>query len=174
MTPAYSFFHWLTQTYIGREMQSNAYLFPTIEALHIMGSVALVAATSIVGLRLTGLFLTDIPVSKIVKQFLPWAWLGFGVQVVTGTLLFMSEATLAYANVIFLVKMALIVVAGIVALVFQQTVYRRVKTWDLTNPPFSAKFAGYALIVIWFAVIAAGRWLNSSVANAPALPPPPA
>lgn len=172
MTPAYSFFHWLTQTYIGSEMQSNAYLFPTVEALHIMGSVALVASTSIVGLRLAGLVLTDIPVSKIAKQFLPWAWLGFGVQVVTGTLLFMSEATQAYANVIFQVKMALIVLAGIIALVFHQTVYRRVKAWDLSNPPFSAKFAGYALIVIWFAVIAAGRWLNSSVANSPAPPPP--
>ncbi|MDE3170520.1 MAG: hypothetical protein KGL75_10280 [Acidobacteriota bacterium] len=172
MTPAYSFFHWLTQTYIGREMQGNAYLFPTVEALHIMGSVALVGATSIISLRLAGLFLTEVPISKVAKQFLPWAWLGFGFQVVTGILLFMSEATLAYDNAIFQVKMALIVFGGIVALVFQQTVYRRVKSWDVTNPPFSAKFAGYTLIVVWFAVIAAGRWLNSSVANAP-LPPPP-
>lgn len=172
MTPAYEFFHWLTQTYIGREMQGNAYLFPTVEALHIMGSVALVASTSILSLRLAGLFLTEVPVSKVSRQFLPWAWLGFVFQVITGTLLFMSEATLAYDNVIFQVKMALIVVAGIIALVFQQTVYRRVKMWDLANPPFSAKFAGYASMVVWFAVIAAGRWLNSSVANTP-MPPPP-
>jgi len=173
MTPAYSFFHWLTQTYLGKLMQGNDYLFPTVEALHIMGSVALVASTTILSLRLAGLFLTEIPVSKIAGQFLPWAWFGFACQVVTGTLLFMSEATLAYANVIFLVKMALIVVAGIIALVFHQTVYRRVKSWDLSNPPpFSAKFAGYLSIVIWFAVIAAGRWLNSSVASTPAPPPP--
>ncbi len=167
MTPAYAFFHWLTQTYIGATMQGNAYLFPTVEALHIMGSVALVASTSILSLRLAGLFLREIPVSKVASQFLPWAWLGFGCQVVTGILLFMSEATQAYANVIFQVKMALIVLAGINALVFHQTVYRRVKTWDASNPPFSAKFAGYASIVLWFAVIAAGRWLNSSIANSP-------
>ncbi len=171
MTPAYEFCHWLTQTYVGQEMQGNAYLFPTVEALHIMGSVALVASTSILSLRLSGFFLKEIPVSKIAGQFLPWAWLGFACQVITGTLLFMSEATLAYDNVIFQVKMALIVLAGINALVFQQTAYRRVKFWDLSNPPFSAKFAGYASIVIWFAVIAAGRWLNSSVANSPVLPP---
>lgn len=171
MTRAYPFFHWLTQTYVGQQMQGNAYLFPSVEALHIMGSVALVASTAILSLRLAGLFLTDVPVSKIASQFLPWAWIGFACQVVTGTLLFISEATQAYANAIFQVKMALIVLAGINALVFHQTVYRRVKTWDLSNPPFSAKFAGYASLVIWFAVIAAGRWLNSSVANSPALPP---
>jgi hypothetical protein len=62
--------------------------------------------------------------------------------------------------------------AGINALIFQQTVYKRVAAWDLSDPPRGAKFAGYASIVIWFAVIAAGRWLNSSVANSP-LPPPP-
>lgn len=171
MTPAFKFCQWLTQTYVGQEMQGNAYLFPTVEALHIMGSVALVASTSILSLRLSGLFLKEIPVSKIARQFLPWAWFGFACQLITGTLLFMSEATQAYDNVIFEVKMALIVLAGINALIFQQTVYRRVKSWDLSNPPFSAKFAGYASIVIWFAVIAAGRWLNSSVANSPVLPP---
>jgi hypothetical protein len=167
MTPAYAFFHWLTQTYIGTTMQSNAYLFPTVEALHIMGSVALVASTSILSLRLARLFLREIPVSRVASQFLPWAWLGFVCQLITGTLLFMSEATLAYANIIFQVKMALIVLAGMNALIFHQTVYRRVKTWDLSNPPFSAKFAGYVSIVIWFGVVAAGRWLNSSIANSP-------
>ena len=172
MTPAHAFFHWLTQTYIGTLMQTNDYLFPTVEALHIMGSVALVGSTLILSLRLARLFLRDIPVSKIAGQFLPWAWLGFGCQVVTGVLLFMSEATAAYANVIFQVKMGLIVLAGINALVFQGTVYRRVKTWDTSNPPFSAKLAGYVSIVTWFAVIAAGRWLNSSVANSP-MPPVP-
>jgi hypothetical protein len=171
MTPAYAFCHWLTQTYIGQEMQGNAYLFPSVEALHIMGSAALVGSTSILSLRLAGLFLTDVPVSKVAKQFLPWAWVGFAAQVITGILLFMSEATQAYDNVIFQVKMALIVLAGINALIFQQTVYRRVATWELSNPPRAAKFAGWASIVIWFAVIAAGRWLNSSVANSP-LPPP--
>ena len=172
MTPAYAFCHWLTQTYVGTLMQTNDYLFPTVEALHIMGSVALVASTSILSLRLAGLFLTEIPVSKIASQFLPWAWLGFGCQVVTGTLLFMSEATLAYDNVIFQVKMALIIVAGVNALIFHRTVYRRVETWNLSKPPFLATFSGYASIVIWFAVVAAGRWLNSSVANSP-MPIPP-
>ena len=167
MTTAYTFFHWLTQTYVGTQMQTNEYLFPTVEALHIMGSVALVASTSILSLRLAGFFLTEIPVSKIASQFLPWAWLGFVCQVVTGTLLFMSEATLAYANVVFQLKMGLIVLAGVNALIFQQTVYRRVKTWDVSNPPFGAKFAGYFSIVTWFAVVAVGRWLNSSIANSP-------
>jgi hypothetical protein len=166
MTGLYDFAHWLTQTYFGSSMRTNEYLFPSVEALHIMGTAILVASTSVLSLRLAGLFWTDAPVSKIASQFLPWAWIGFSVQVVTGTLLFMSEATLAYSNVIFIVKMSLVFLAGVNAVIFHQTVYRRVKTWDIGSvPPAGAKFVGYASLVIWFAVVAAGRWLNTSVAQ---------
>ena len=76
MTPAYAFFHWLAQTYLGKLMQGNDYLFPTVEALHIMGSVALVASTSVLSLRLAGLFLTEYPSRKSRANFcrgLGWA-----------------------------------------------------------------------------------------------------
>jgi Family of unknown function (DUF6644) len=171
MTPAYHFFDWLSQTYIGTQMRSGEYEFPTVEALHVMGSVVVVTATAILSLRLTGRFLREIPVSKIVSQTLPWAWSGFAVQVLTGLLLFMSEATLAYVNLLFQIKMALIVLAGILALVFHRTVYRWVERWDIGSPPFWAKFIGYTSIVIWFSVVAVGRWLNSSITNSPPLLP---
>jgi len=166
MSGLYDLAHWLTQTYLGSLMRTSEYMFPTVEALHIMGTAILVASTSVLSLRLAGLFWTEAPVSKIATQFLPWAWVGFVFQVVTGALLFMSEATLAYSNVIFIVKMSLVLLAGVNAVIFHQTLYRRVKTWDVSRvPPAGAKFVGYASLVIWFAVVAAGRWLNTSVAQ---------
>ncbi len=148
-------------------MRFSDYLFPSVEALHLMGTVVLVASTSILSLRLAGLFFTEVPVSKLATQFLPWAWLGFGAQVATGILLFMSEATLAYNNIIFQVKMALVLSAGINALIFYKVIFRGMSAWDSGKvPPVGAKLVGYASIVIWFAVVAAGRWLNSSVAQA--------
>lgn len=167
MSGLYDFAHWLTQTYLGSSMRTNEYLFPSVESLHIMGTAILVASTSVLSLRLAGLFWTEAPVSKVATQFLPWAWVGFGLQVVTGILLFMSEATLAYSNVIFIVKMALVLLAGVNAVIFHQTVYRRVRAWDVSQvPPVGAKLIGYASLVIWFSVVAAGRWLNTSVAQA--------
>jgi hypothetical protein len=166
MGQLYDFCHWLTQTYIGKEMRVSDYLFPSVESLHLMGTVVLVASTSILSLRLAGVFMTDLPVSKIAKQFLPWAWGGFGVQVLTGVLLFMSEATLAYNNPIFLVKMALLIIAGVNALYFQKSLNRDVNSWDSGKlPSLGARLSGYASILIWFSVVAAGRLLNGSVAQ---------
>jgi hypothetical protein len=158
--------NWLTQSSLGRQMRLSDWLFPTVETCHIYGTVALVAATSVLNLRLGGFFLREVPVSKVVSRCLPWAWYGFALQVVTGFLLFTSEAALACVNVMFQVKMALILLAGLNALVFHKTVYRRVKTWDeAPDPPSQAKFLGTLSLVIWIAVVVAGRWVNGSIAQ---------
>lgn len=163
----FDFFNALTNSSVGSYMRTEEFAFPTVEAFHLLGSVAVVGSVSIVGLRLTGLFFREKPVSKIAHQFLPWAWYGFAAQVITGFLLFASEASRAYNNEWFILKMSLILLMGLIALVFHATIYRRVKTWDFADPPVSAKLIGYASIFIWLAVVAVGRWLNTSIADAP-------
>src|SRR5580704_238323 len=104
---------WLEQTMVGKHVRESLWLFPVIETVHIFGIILLVGATSILDLRLMGLTFRDEPVSKLAMRFLPWAWAGFLIQVCTGLLLFSSEATKMVGNYGFLIKMALIVVAGI-------------------------------------------------------------
>ena len=89
---------WLEQTAVGTSIRESLWLFPIIETVHIFGIILLVGATSILDLRLMGLTFRDEPVSKLANQFLPWAWAGFLTQVITGLLLFSSEATKMYGN----------------------------------------------------------------------------
>jgi uncharacterized membrane protein len=107
-----------------------------------------------------GLTFRDEPVSKLAQRFLPWAWAGFIIQVVTGLLLFSSEATKMYGNIGFDIKMLLILVAGINAFVFHEISYRSVGKWD-NDPvaPFGARAAGLISILLWFGIVAAGRWI---------------
>jgi hypothetical protein len=102
----------------------------------------------------------DEPVSNLVRRLVPWAWAGFSVQVVTGFFLFSSEATRCYGNHAFEIKMALILLAGLNALVFHTTTYKRVERWDSNAvSPRGAKFAGLFSILLWFGIVAAGRWI---------------
>jgi len=120
----------------------------------------LVGGTSILDLRLMGLTFREEPVSKLAKRFLPWAWAGFMIQVITGFLLFSSEATKMYANLGFQIKMLLILVAGINAFVFHAIAYQSVGKWE-NDPvaPLSARAAGLVSILLWFGIVAAGRWI---------------
>jgi hypothetical protein len=161
-----SFCMWLQGTRVGTYMREDLYIFPIVEALHILcGNVPLVVSTSSLSGRLLGWGLTDVPVSKVAKMTLPWAWFGFTLQFITGTLLFSSAAAQYAATRTFYIKMLMIAVAGLNALIFQQTVYRRVATWDTARvPPFAARFAGMFSILLWFSVLVMGRVLNSAVA----------
>jgi hypothetical protein len=84
---------------------------------------------------------------------------GFAVQVTTRLLLFSSEATKCYTNLAFRLKMIMILLAGLKALLFHTTVYRRVDLWGENSPtPMGAKVAGTFSILLWFGIVAAGRW----------------
>jgi hypothetical protein len=93
---------------------------------------------------------------------LPWSWAGFGVMVATGSLLFTSNAAKLYINnPSFQIKMLLILLAGVNALVYHLTVYRRVTAWD-TAPvtPLGARIAGALSLLLWVSVVFAGRWIG--------------
>ena len=151
---------WLEQTLVGTTIRESLWLFPVIETVHIFGIILLVGATSILDLRLMGLTFRDEPVSKLAGRFIPWALAGFITQVVTGLLLFSSEATKMYGNMGFKIKMSLIVIAGLNALIFHSIAYQSVGKWD-RDPvgPVSARAAGLISILLWFGIVAAGRWI---------------
>jgi hypothetical protein len=155
------FCRWLEQTSVGAGVRESLWLFPAIETVHLLGMAALVATTAVFDLRLLGWVLRRERVSELAARLLPWSWAGFAVQVVTGALLFASEAVKVYTNPAFRVKMLLIFLAGVHALVFHWSVYRDVASWDDSGVlPAGAKVAGFVSILLWIGIVAAGRFIG--------------
>jgi len=159
----YSFCYWLANSLIGRSIHDSTWMFPVIETVHLFGVVILVGFASVLDLRLMGVAFKDYTVSMLAERFLPWIWAGFAVQVVTGFLLFASEAAKMYGSDVFRAKMLMIAAAGINALVFHVIAYRSVGRWE-RDPvaPLSARFAGAISILLWFGIVGAGRWIAYS------------
>jgi len=134
--------------------------FPLVESLHVT-TMAIVAGTIfIVDTRLMGLTSIRLGFSYVSERLLPWTWGAFGCSVVTGTLMFASNATGYYANAAFRLKMLLLVLAGLNMLYFQRVTFRGVSTWDLGRPPVAARLAGALSIGLWCGVIGFGRWIG--------------
>ena len=156
-----SFCKWLEQTSLGASVRESLWLFPALETLHLLGMAALVGTIAVFDLRLLGWVMRRERVSELAGRLLPWTWAAFAVQVVTGTLLFMSEAVKVYANPAFRLKMLLIFLAGLQALIFHRTAYRNVAAWDDSGVlPVGAKIAGFVSMVLWIGVVAAGRFIG--------------
>jgi hypothetical protein len=155
------FCRWLEQTSVGAGVRESLWLFPAIETVHLLGMAALVGTITVFDLRLLGWMLRRERVSDLAGRLLPWSWAGFALQVVTGALLFTSEAVKVYTNPAFRVKMLLIFLAGAHALIFHWTVYRDVASWDDSEVlPAGAKVAGFVSILLWIGIVAAGRFIG--------------
>jgi hypothetical protein len=156
----YHFSEWLQLSPIGRFMQNSLYPFPIMETLHICGIVVLVGSVSILDLRLLGLMLKRQSVSKLTRRILPWAWVGFGIQLVSGFFLFATEAEKLYLSIPFRLKMLMLLLVAVNALLYQSLVYRNVNSWDTAEEtPWGAKVTGCVSILLWMGIITAGRWI---------------
>jgi hypothetical protein len=74
--------------------------------------------------------------------------------------MFIAHATEFAGNPAFQVKLALLVAAGLNALLFHRGAFRSVTGWEKdTLVPVTARAAAVASLVLWVGVIAAGRLL---------------
>jgi hypothetical protein len=134
--------------------------FPLIESLHVI-SIAMVAGTIfLVDTRLLGLTSARLPFTYVSDRLLPWTWGAFAASVITGTLMFIGNATSYYENTPFRVKLVLLLLAGLNMLFFQLVTFRSVARWDSERPPGAARAAGMISISLWCGVIGFGRWIG--------------
>ena len=153
----YDVFDWLELTAVGAGIRDSAWLFPVIEAVHLLGLAALGGSILVVDLRLLGLGLKDRPASYILDQAAPWLVGALAVMFTTGIPLFLSEALKCYFRPAFWVKMG----ALALALLFTFGVRNRMVRRQSLQPWQARGIAGCSL-ALWLTVAAAGRWIGFS------------
>jgi hypothetical protein len=149
-------------TAVGEAIRASTWLFPTIETTHLVAMVLLVGSITAFDLRLLGLAMRCESVSHLAERLLPCTWSAFGVMIVTGALMFTSDAVVKYCfNPALGIKLLLMVLAGVNMALFHFTIYRRVAAWDKAGtPPLSAKLVGSFSVLLWASVVCAGRWIG--------------
>jgi hypothetical protein len=151
---------WLQSLPWASGVKHSAWQFPVIESIHSLALSAILWPAAILDLRLLGLIMPRRPVSQVAAQFLPWVWTGFTIMILSGAMLFAAEAVKCYNSPFFRVKLALLGLAGLNALLFHYTVFRKVDAWDQdARTPWRAKLAGASSLLVWIGVVAMGRAL---------------
>lgn len=150
-------FEWFEASAPGAFVRESLWMFPVLEAIHLVGLAVLGGALLVVDLRLMGVGLRDSTIKDIDRQARPWLMGAIALLLVTGVLLFLSEAIKCYYNTSFWVKMMTLPVA----LIFTFVVKERFARKALYTSAYSQWIAG-ADLLLWFIVAAGGRWIGFS------------
>jgi hypothetical protein len=142
-------------------IRENDNLFPLIESIHVVALCLVVGSIFMLDLRLLGLASTNRPVGRLIHAILPVTWGAFAIAVITGFLMFVSNATKYLANDFFVAKMCLLGVAGLNMIIFHVISTRDLPQWEKqASPPLRARLAGAFSILFWISIVACGRWIG--------------
>lgn len=149
---------WLENSWLVQSMQLLSWAFPFCEAIHFVGLCLLMGSIAMIDLRLLG-FARGMPVT-VVHQLLPWAWIGFTINLVTGTYFFLMQPSFYYTNTAFRIKLILMLLAGANALWFELSANRQMDSWpEGADIPGQVKVMASMSLVLWVAVICFGRFI---------------
>jgi hypothetical protein len=148
---------------LGQAMRQWLWLYPSVEVVHIVGIGLLFGSIAVLDLRLLG-FSRSISVRRLARHVLPWTAASFLLIIPSGLLMFTAHATEFVQSEVFVLKILLILAAGLNAALFHTITFRTADVWDSEEmrklaPPVSARAAGAISLALWISVIACGRLL---------------
>ena len=153
------FFQWCEQSGIGDAIRRSTWLFPLIEAIHLLGLGVIGGAVLVVDMRLLGLGLRRQSTAQLAREAQPWLIGSLLLMFVTGGLLFLSEAIKCYYHAAFWFKMASL----FLAVLFTFTIQRKVVMAGETRfRPVWGKVVAVVSVILWSGVGFGGRWIGFS------------
>ena len=127
--------------------------YPIILTMHTVGLALLVGANIVLDLRLLG-FGSRLPLEELSRAF-RIMWTGFWINAVSGTMLFVADATTRGTSRLFLGKLLLVMFGVVVIVAIRKQVFGA--TPDRPRISVTAKVLAATSLAVWVAAITAGR-----------------
>jgi hypothetical protein len=140
-------------------MMRTAWGWPIAESLHFIGLCLLIGGVGAFDLRLLGVA-RGASIAAM-HRLIPWGLLGFAINLITGSLFFLTEPDQYVYNPSFHMKLVCLSIAGANAATFYLTSYRRVFSQEaVADAPLRAKIIAAVSLSAWVGVIICGRLLT--------------
>jgi hypothetical protein len=147
------FGHWLQNRQFALAIAGSDWAYPFVQATHFTGLSLWVGTSVAVDLSLLRVGKKSSAPLQLSEGLFIWNWIGFGIAVMGGFLLFSVSAETYLTNVAFLTKLGVLIPLG---LVLHVVVQRKAPIWEksMETPPL-AKIAGFTELLLWLSVATA-------------------
>lgn len=141
-------------------LKRSRWVYPLVNAGHLVGISLLFGAIASLDLRLLGCW-RSVPPAGLARVLQPVALAGFLLAAACGFLLFSVGATHYAGQPLFLAKMLLIALALLNALLLRRSrAWQEMEAGRSEDLPARLRLGALASLVLWAAVILCGRFLG--------------
>lgn len=148
---------WLESTALAEWVRVSLVGYPLLLTVHSIGMAIMVGLVAIVDLRLMGRF-ERVPLGAL-DNLLRLAWYGFAFNLITGSMIFTSQAVFYITSPTYLLKMAM-VLGGVVLAAYMQPILRREAAgWGSAGGvPSGVRTMAAVSLAMWSLAIITGRF----------------
>lgn len=132
-------------------LNNSEWAFPLAECVHIGGFAIGVGSIALVDFRMLNLGLQSETTARILRYTEPWTLIALLFVIFSGFTLFLSQVNIYLINLVFPIKMYLLVAA----LLYNFTVHRKVALMK-APPPVLSKSVAILSLLLWVSIVFGG------------------
>ncbi len=133
----------------------SLFAYTMILSVHAIGLAIVVGISTLIALRLLG-FARGIPLAVLPKMY-PVIWFGFGINAVSGGLLFLAEATKMAVMVAFIAKLGFVAIGMVVGQLLQSRYFSDTQNVNAGIVTPVGRRLACASLVCWYVALIVGR-----------------
>lgn len=136
---------------------SHFWAIPILQCIHILAIAGSFAAVLMLALRIFNLA-GHATLPETSRRYTKVLWWSLAVVIASGVGMLFGDTVRNLINAIFWIKMALVVLGILVAILFANSLGRKLTTGDVVVGGGS-KATALFLVILWCAIMFCGRWI---------------
>jgi hypothetical protein len=145
----------LLQNAIAEALNNTEWAFPLAECVHIGGFAVGIGSIALVDFRMLNLGLRHETAARILRYTEPWTLIALLFVLFSGLALFSSQVNIYRVNLIFPIKMYVL----LAALIYNFTVHRKVAAME-NPPPALSRVVAIVSLLLWVSVVFGGIFIG--------------
>ena len=156
-TPLNNFAQGMSESAFSLWLVERFWAIPILQVWHILAIAGSFASVLMLNMRVFG-FAGHATLAETSHRYTKVLWWSLAMVVVSGVLMLFGDTVRNLLNSIFWIKMALVVTAILIAIGYSRSLGRHVTSTG-ERVGGGARTTGILLIVLWIAIMFAGRWI---------------
>lgn len=149
---------WLSQTSLSLAIQTNEWVIPTVQSIHIVAIAVFFGSVLMIDLRVLGWAGRDQTLTQTTARFAPWVSWALVVLLATGAVMIVGEPARELLALSFWLKLGLVAIGTLIVTAFRRSLKRHASQWETTLiNQTSTRSLAVVTLLLWMCVVILGR-----------------